>query len=66
MRDFVVTLNSTDGNQELPTTDVTGVTGVLADTTEALMVLGTQNININDGSSSDIVADNDSNMRTTE
>ena len=36
VRDLVVTLNS-DGDRELPTTDVTGV---LADTTEALMVSG--------------------------
>ena len=63
MRDLVVTLNSPDGNQELPPTDVMGV---LADTTESLMVSGTQNININNGSSRDIAADNDSNMKATE
>ena len=62
VRDPVVTLNS-DGEQELPTTDVTGVS---ADTTEALMVSEIQNININDGSSSNITANNDSSMKTIE
>ena len=66
VRDPVVTLNSNDGNQELPA----DITGVLADTTEALMVSGTKNININinNSSSSDIAADDDSNsnMSTTE
>ena len=59
MRDLVVTLNS-DGDQELPTTGVSEV----EDTTE--LVSDNQNVNINDGSSSDIAADNDSNMVTTE
>ena len=63
VRDLVGTLIPTNGNQELQTTDVTGVS---ADTTEALRVSGTQNVNINNGSSSDIATDNDSNMRTTE
>ena len=67
MRDLVVTLNS-DGNRELPT-DVTSVSET-EDTAEAEMVSGMKNmdININDSSSSNIAADNDSNsnMRTTE
>ena len=63
MRNSVVTLNSNGGDQELPTTDVMGVS---ADTTEAFMVSDIQNININDGSSSDITADNDSSMRTID
>ena len=61
MRDLVVTLNS-DGDRELPAV----VTGASTDTMEALLVSGIQNININDGSSSNIAADNDSNMRTME
>ena len=61
MRDLVVTLSS-DGDQELPV----DVTGVSVGTAEALLVSGNQNVNINDGSSSNIAADNDSNMRTTE
>ena len=36
VRDPVVTLNSNGGNRELPTTDVTGVS---ADTTEAILIL---------------------------
>ena len=60
MRDPVVILNS-NSEQELPTTDVVGVS---ADTPEALMVSGIQN-NINNGSSSNIAADDDS-MRTIE
>ena len=55
----MVTLNSTVGDLELPA----DVTGVSADTTEALLVSGIQNmdININDGSSSNIAADDDFN-----
>ena len=63
VRDLVVTSNSTNGDRELPTTDVTGI---LADTMEALMMSGTQKININGGSSSDIAANDDFNMRATE
>ena len=71
VKDPVVTLNSNDSSRKSPTTVVLGV---LAGTTEALMVSGTQNININininNGSSSDIAADDNSysnsNMRTTE
>ena len=59
VRDLVVTLNS-NGDRELPTTGVSEV----EDTTES--VSDNQNVNINNGSSSDIVADNDSNMATTE
>ena len=66
MRDLVVTLNSSKSDWELPA----DVTGVSTDTMKTLMVSGTQNININinDRSSSDIAANNDSNsnMKTTE
>ena len=61
VRDPVVTLNSY-GDQEL----IVDVTGVSADITEALMVSGIQNININDGSSSNITTDDDSSMRIIE
>ena len=66
VKDPVVILNSNNSNRELPA----DVTGLSADTTEALLVSGIQNININinDGSSSEITTDDDSNsnMRTTE
>ena len=62
VRDLVVTLNSPNGYRELQA----DVTGVSVDTTEVLLVSGNQNININDGNSSDIAANNDSNMATTE
>ena len=60
VRDPVVTLNS-EGEWDLPTTDVTGVWEY---TTEAFMLSGIQN-NINDGSSRNIVATDDS-IRTIE
>ena len=60
-RDPVVTLNYNGGDQELPTTDVTGVP---ASVMEKFMVSGIQN-DINNGSSSNIAAIDDS-MRTIE
>ena len=63
LRDPVVTLNSNGGDRELLTTDVTSVS---AGTMEALMVSGIQNININDSSSSNITANDDSSMRMIE
>ena len=63
MRDSVVTLNSNVGDRELSTIDLTGLS---ADTTEAFMVSGIQNINIDDSSSSNIMANDDSSMRTIE
>ena len=64
--DPMVTSNSNDGDQELPT----DITGVLVDTIEALWVSENNNIiinnNINNGISSDIAANNDFNLRTAE
>ena len=60
VRDPVVTLNSTGGDRELPEPGVSEA----EDTAE--FVSDNQNININDGNSSNITADDDSNMTTTE